>query len=324
MGMAIPKIKPHETYVYLGIHVSLTLQWHANSKSLTARVLARLAAIRTMRHDPALVLRTLEMVVRPMIRYVMPLATLSWADVKRLNSAVWATAKYIVGLSRHSSNMHVMRPLEELGMGIDPLHLTLIDTLRQTVETLRNSSQDLGRMWAGIWERHTTGMAAIGLAAHADSARTAYPTLNAVAQLADMDIVWTNDDYVPPPTRPNSILTIVEIAFRELKLSRKRTPLLRALNPLWVAGIHDVEQLQRHNSQLIMTVSDTFLRHPTWKTPAITKALRKLHVWLQVDTTGRMPEHLRPPPFRQPRPRSLSRRAPQREPRSKSGRRTVL
>jgi hypothetical protein len=151
-------------------------------------------------------------------------------------------------------------------------------------------------MWAGIWERHTTGMAAIGLAAHADSARTAYPTLNAVAQLADMDIVWTNDDYVPPPTRPNSILTIVEIAFRELKLSRKRTPLLRALNPLWVAGIHDVEQLQRHNSQLIMTVSDTFLRHPTWKTPAITKALRKLHVWLQVDTTGRMPEHLRPPP----------------------------
>jgi seryl-tRNA(Sec) selenium transferase len=47
MGMAIPKIKPHETYVYLGIHVSLTSQWHANSKSLTARVLARLAGIRT-------------------------------------------------------------------------------------------------------------------------------------------------------------------------------------------------------------------------------------------------------------------------------------
>ena len=236
MGTEIPMLKPSETYIYLGMHVSLMLQWHKNSKSITTRVLAKLAAIRTMRQDPALILRTMETVVRPMIRYIMPMATLSWADVTRLNSAIWTTAKYIVGLSRHTSNMHIMRPRKELGMEIDPLHLNLADTLRQTIETLRNSQEDLGRMWAGLWKAHTTGMAAIGLAAHADSARTAYPTFNAMAQLADLDITWTNDDYTPPPTRPNSILTAVEKAFKDLRADKKRTPHLRALNPLWVGG----------------------------------------------------------------------------------------
>ena len=128
----------------------------------------------------------------------MPMATLSWADVTRLNSAFWTTAKYITGLSRHTSDMHIMRPRKELGLEIDSLHLTLADALRQAVETLRNSQQDLGRMWAGLWKAHSTGMAAIGLAAHADSARTAYPTFNAMAQLADLCIVWTSDQYTPP------------------------------------------------------------------------------------------------------------------------------
>ena len=319
MGTEIPMLKPSETYIYLGMHVSLMLQRHKNSKSITTRVLAKLAAIRTMRQDPALILRTMETVVRPMIRYIMPMATLSWADVTRLNSAIWTTAKYIVGLSRHTSNMHIMRPRKELGMEIDPLHLTLADTLRQTIETLRNSQEDLGRMWAGLWKAHTTGMAAIGLAAHADrapafaqgvarrgpphdSARTAYPTFNAMAQLADLDITWTNDDYTPPPTRPNSILTAAEKAFKDLRADKKRTPHLRALNPLWVAGIHDMEQLLRHNTQLMMTVKEACLQNPSWKLANVPKALRKLQGWLKMDHTGAIPEHLRPHPCH-PHPR---------------------
>ena len=58
MDTEIPMLKPNETYVYLGMHVSLMLLWHKNSKSITARVLAKLAVIRSMRQDPALVLRT--------------------------------------------------------------------------------------------------------------------------------------------------------------------------------------------------------------------------------------------------------------------------
>ena len=48
--------------------------------------------------------------------------------------------------------MHIMRPRKELGLEIDSLHLTLADALRQAVETLRNSQQDLGEDVGGTVE----------------------------------------------------------------------------------------------------------------------------------------------------------------------------
>ena len=48
----------------------------------------------------------------------MPMATLGWHDVKLLNSKFFTTVKSIVGLSRHTPNMHVMRTKKELGMEV--------------------------------------------------------------------------------------------------------------------------------------------------------------------------------------------------------------
>ena len=77
--------------MYLGVHVSPSMQWGANVNSMLDKVLTKLKAIETMTQDPALVLRTAEMVIRPTVRYIMSMATLGWHDIKTLNTKFFNT-----------------------------------------------------------------------------------------------------------------------------------------------------------------------------------------------------------------------------------------
>jgi hypothetical protein len=55
MWQEVPTITAEETYVYLDIHLSLSLRWHKNAKHLAAKVRTRIEAIETTRQDPKLV-----------------------------------------------------------------------------------------------------------------------------------------------------------------------------------------------------------------------------------------------------------------------------
>ena len=196
MGQEIPKIGAQHSYVYLGVHVFLSMQWRTNVNSMLDKVLTKLKGIETMTQDPALVLRTAEMVIRPTVRYMMPMATPGWHDVQTLNTKFFNTVKHIVGLRKYTPNMHVMRPRKELGMAVDPLHLTLTDTLRQIAEHLRNIPEDICRMWRGLWHCHKHGIASTRKIPQPNITRTAYPVLNMMAQVADIGVTWTNDEVV--------------------------------------------------------------------------------------------------------------------------------
>ena len=97
----------------------------------------KVAVIRNMKHTPELVMRTLEMVVRPMARYSMPIGIMGWEEITSLNRIYTSAAKHIVGLSTHTPNWNVMRPRVEQGMGIDPLHLTHIVAVTQMVKQIK-------------------------------------------------------------------------------------------------------------------------------------------------------------------------------------------
>ena len=149
LGQVVPRLAPDEPYVYLGVHITLNLNWSHHVAALHAKVAQRLAVIEGMQHTPELVMRTLETVVRSMVRYRMPLGVFSWEALTRLNQKFWKAAKKVVGLSRKASNHAMLRSRTELGAVVDPLHLTYTVAVMEQVQTLRHSDEDLGAMWRG-------------------------------------------------------------------------------------------------------------------------------------------------------------------------------
>ena len=98
MGKDIPRLN-HESYVYLGVHINLILSCAKHMGLLKKKVRDKTTVIKRVQHTPTLVMRTLEMVVSPMIRYSMPIGMMGWAYITALNSIFWtSTAKHIMGL----------------------------------------------------------------------------------------------------------------------------------------------------------------------------------------------------------------------------------
>ena len=115
---------------------------------LKKKVREKTMVIKHMKHTPTLVMRTLEMVVRPMIRYSMPIGIMRWVGRHHRTKQyiLDVTAKHIVGLSTHTSNWNVMRPTMEQGMGVDPLHLTYITAIIQNTQKVINTPGDMKNM----------------------------------------------------------------------------------------------------------------------------------------------------------------------------------
>ena len=187
-------MKPSESYLYLGVHVNLNLTWTKHMATLRTKMNEKTSVIRNMTHTPELVMRTLEMVVRPMARYSMPIGIMSWEDVTSLNIIYTKSAKHIVGLSTHTPNWNVTRPRTEQGMGIDPLHLTHMVAVTHMVKKIKNTDNDIRSMWEGIMKSHLTKLAKHHRFPQMPSIRSAYPVLNMMAQMSDVGITWEGQD----------------------------------------------------------------------------------------------------------------------------------
>ena len=272
LGQEVPRLKDVEPYIYLGLHVSLNLKWRKHAAALTRKVQQRLEAISKMSHSPELVMRTLESVVRPTIRYTMPVGVMGWGTIGRLNSRFTTAAKDVVGLSRHSSNWTVMRDRLQAGLGVDPLHLTYIVATMSEVQELQTSTEDLGDMWRGLWAAHEARMEPGGRIPHYEGYREAYPVRNVMAQMQDLGITLGPE---PPRGQTEGTDTLYGLARTLKEAGVKNTSCIK---PLLDAGVQLTRELQRAGDGRIMNLhefrrSDTSFSHTG---PNQGRALRQL------------------------------------------------
>ena len=248
LGQVVPRLAPDEPYVYLGVHITLNLNWSHHTTALRTKMEQRLAVIENMRHTPELVMRTLETVVRSMARYSMPLGVFSWEALTKLNQKFWKAAKRIVGLSSKASNHAMLRKRNELGAGVDPLHLTYAVAALEQIQTLRHSQEDLGTMWRGLVAEYQRSHPA-GNIPHLPSYRLQRPTLNAVAQLRDLGVTWCQDTGMPgAPTSedagPSDLLyDILCSRNAAIKAAGEKPLSLRPLVHLWSVGVHSIHDV---------------------------------------------------------------------------------
>ena len=291
LGQEIPRLKDVEPYVYLGLHVSLNLKWRKHAAALTRKVQQKLEAISKMPHSPELVMRTLESVVRPTIRYTMPVGVMGWGTVGKLNSKFTTAAKDVVGLSRHSSNWTVMRDRLQAGLGVDPLHLTYMVATLSEVQELQTSTEDLGDMWRGLWSAHADRIAPGGRIPHFEGYREAYPVRNVMAQMQDLGITLGPEC---PQGRPEGTNTLYGLARTLKEAGVKNTSCIK---PLLEAGVQLTQELQRAGDGRIMNLHE-FKRSDTCFSrtgPNQGRALRQLAELLHTH-----PEIELPPPKKGP------------------------
>ena len=176
-------------------------------------------------------------------------------------------------------------------MEVDPLQLTLADTLRQTVEHLRNSSDDIGRMWRGIWERHKVGIAAAGPIPQTEGTRTAFPVLTMMAQLADLGITWTGEEVTPAPLMHDSIYDALTARNADRVREGKRYTHITFMTPIWKEGIHSIHQILANDGERVLTAEGMRRRYPSLeKHKTLAHTMIKLRAALDCDDRGRLPD----------------------------------
>ena len=296
MNREIPKLKVNESYVYLGVHVNLNLSWTKHVATLTQKLKDKSVAIKTMTHTPELVMRTLEMVLRPTARYCMTLGILSWDDVAKLNSIFGVAAKYTVGLSKHTSNLTLMRPRPAMGVGVDPLHLTYAVTTLQTAQGLLNGESGISRMWKGIYDFHRSRLARYNHFPPSQPVRTSHPVLNMMAQLNDIGVEWEGHGIEIPPEPPSDNIynTLVQMnADRTSVGLRKHSTSF--MKPLWELGLSNIHQLADRGGTTLLTHSDLKRKYPDLHIkPKHAGAVRKLNIILGAQRGLTIPTHHRP------------------------------
>jgi ribonuclease HI/exonuclease III len=250
LGLKVPRLTHSEPYIYLGLHVSLNLKWRKHAAALIRKVQQKLEAISRMTHSPELVMRTLESVVRPTIRYTMPVGVMGWGTIGKLNSRFTTAAKNVVGLSRHSSNWTVMRDRLQAGLGVDPLHLTYMTATLSEVQELQTSTEDLGDMWRGLWAAHQARMAPGGRVPHFEGYREAYPVRNVMAQMQDLGITLGPEQ---PTEQQEGTDTLYGLARILKEAGVKNTSCIK---PLLEAGVRLTQEIQRAGDGRVMNLHD--------------------------------------------------------------------
>jgi hypothetical protein len=149
-GQTIPYLHPDQPYKYLGVNITMTLNWqpevhriHQLAQTRCQQLLASHASPRQCRH----ILKTC---IRPAILYSASVAALSTADLRKLDVTLVRTMKMAAGLPLSTPQVAVLLPHECMGFGLSS---SLTDYVQGNVDMLTRSLNDdcrLGHVTRGL------------------------------------------------------------------------------------------------------------------------------------------------------------------------------
>ena len=286
----VPYLPPNRPYVYLGVPTSLALDSAPNAAALAERVKPRTQAIARAKCNPGLGLRMLETLVRPAARYSMSLGVMTLGDVSVLNSILLRGVKRVCGLPATSSTLTCYRRRHEYGLGVDPLLLTHLYATQEAITDLLNSREDLGLMFRGLLSHHAGHIARDGFSGLPCASTRGYPVLRMAAQAARLGVGWTDAEGALAITPAGEGGGVVSGSILEAVLAAGVGQWqVGFLQPLWEAGLHDMDQLLNMSGTRLLTAPDLVRSGTlTRMSPPQHRALRRLATVLETDA-GRLP-----------------------------------
>jgi ribonuclease HI/exonuclease III len=186
-GIPIPFLLPTEAYKYLGVWITLTLNWGTHMSETVQRMKewgARLAASLTpLRQRKRIIMSK----IRAAMAYPLPVAIYTTDDLARLDSCLCSITKQCLNLPRGLSNAAVMRDNGAGGLGVTSL---LVDYVQQAGDALvrcLNDTEHLGCVGRALLDMQTRLLGDLPVLELAREARY-YTVLRQLSLLKDQNL----------------------------------------------------------------------------------------------------------------------------------------
>ena len=142
-GAPVAFLAPHEAFTYLGVELSMTLDWSHQHRKVLGRVRERLEHLRVSFATPAQKLRIIESAIKPAVTYAFCVTPYTKADIRTLDSAITNAVKRAYGLQPSAPTSMVHEDTKAFGLGCESLAAAYA---HRNATALTESLRDKGRI----------------------------------------------------------------------------------------------------------------------------------------------------------------------------------
>ena len=143
-GTPVPFYPPNQPYKYLGVWLSMTLNFSFHFTSLVKDILEKGRQLVESRVSARQSLHIINRVLKPKIAYCFPIAPFSETDIEYLDGILVKVAKICMGLKTSFPNKAVLAPTGRGGVGLHSLLVEYTQIATLTLTRALNDSADLG------------------------------------------------------------------------------------------------------------------------------------------------------------------------------------
>jgi ribonuclease HI/exonuclease III len=143
---SIPFLEPTAAYKYLGVWITLTLNWGSQLKEATAAARAKGEALARSLASPRQRIHVIKTCIRAALAYPLPVAPYTSEDVGLLDSCLCSITKMCLGLPRGLSNVAVLRDVAAGGLGVCSLKVDYTQSAGAALVRCMNDAGRLGRV----------------------------------------------------------------------------------------------------------------------------------------------------------------------------------
>jgi hypothetical protein len=145
-GTAVQVHPPKQPFKYLGIHLTMDLQWNHQFTQLLATVKNRLSHLNSTwlaRHHK---LRVISSCIRPVIRYTLPVAPYTRTQLQALDAQLTATTKQAMGLPVCAGTAFAHEDLAHGGLSCPSLQVEYHQVLAERLLATANDATTTGHI----------------------------------------------------------------------------------------------------------------------------------------------------------------------------------
>ena len=251
----LPKFLHVEPYRYLGVELTMTLNWKFQMQAATQILQDKGKLVNTSMLAPLQKLTFIQSSIRPAITYALPICPYTTKDVQLLDNKMAAIAKKATGISKCMPNGMVLAFRDRAGMGVTSFFVDYGQLVSAHLTKSLNDEEPLGRSTRALhaWQHMTCkGQKSMPFecTAHSRALDVGMGDFNLMHQLSLIDSLGVN--MCGPTTQErlptSSLYRVLAVQHSMSEPGEKRPPKCMAkvylLMQLGITGLTDLMETQ--------------------------------------------------------------------------------
>ena len=120
-GKAVPYLSPTEPYKYLGVYVTMTLNWSAQMANVCKAIKEKGESLQGSLASPDQCIRIIQTCIQTVVAYSFPTMAYTPNDIRLMDAMIARTARRCYRLPPSFPTRAVLLPADQYGLGIGSL-----------------------------------------------------------------------------------------------------------------------------------------------------------------------------------------------------------